>query len=320
MRIIYMGTPEFATAPLRALLNEGFDIVAVITAPDKPAGRGRKIQQSAVKQFAEENLDCPILQPENLKDPLFSESLIAFNADLFIVVAFRMLPEVIWSVPRLGTFNLHASLLPQYRGAAPINHAIMNGENETGVTTFLIDQKIDTGRILFQEKVEIKSDDDAGSLHDKLMESGAKLVVHTANIINSGSIDPIDQNSFSLPDKQLQKAPKIFKDDCKIDWSKSINTVNNFIRGLSPFPTAFSVLQLTDKQPVTCKIFKGDVIKEKHELTPGTIKSDKKTYMHVALHDGFYNISSLQLAGKKRMSVGDFLRGFQDDIESCVFI
>ena len=315
-----MGTPEFAIAPLSALIKEGFDIVAVITAPDKPAGRGRKIQQSAVKQFAEEKLDCPILQPENLKAPLFAESLIPLNADLFIVVAFRMLPEVIWSIPKLGTFNLHASLLPQYRGAAPINHAIINGENETGVTTFLIDQKIDTGRILFQEKVKIKSDDDAGSLHDKLMESGAKLVAHTANIINSGSIDPIDQNSFSLPDKQLKKAPKIFKDDCKIDWSKSIDTVNNFIRGLSPFPTAFSALQLTDKQQTNCKIFRGDLIREKHELTPGTIKSDKKNYMHVAVRDGLYNITSLQLAGKKRMSVGDFLRGFQDDIESCVFI
>ncbi len=320
MRIIYMGTPEFATAPLLALINAGFDISAVITAPDKPAGRGRKIQQSAVKQFTLAHLECPVLQPENLKDPHFVESLRALNADLFIIVAFRMLPEVIWSVPRLGTFNLHASLLPQYRGAAPINHVLINGENETGVTTFLIDDKIDTGKILFQEKVIINSSDDAGSLHDKLMESGARLVVQTAKSINSGSADPVSQESFSLPENQLKKAPKIFKEDCRIDWSQSIDTVNNFIRGLSPFPTAFSELQLTNNQQIICKIFKGNMIREKHDLTPGTIKSDKKTFMHVATGEGFYGITSLQIAGKKRMSVEDFLHGFQDDIENCLFI
>ncbi len=319
IHIVYMGTPEFATAPLRALMDNGIHIAAVITAPDKPAGRGMNLRESAVKQFAQENLDCPIYQPENLKDQDFINELKTLNADLFIVVAFRMLPEVIWSLPKHGTFNLHASLLPQYRGAAPINHAIINGETETGVTTFLIDKKIDTGKILSHTKVKIEPGDDAGKLHDKLMYAGADLVVKTTNNVMSDSVSPLEQESFNIPEALLKKAPKIFKEDCRINWKMNLDTVTNLIRGLSPFPSAFSELISTEGKITVCKIFCGEPVEAKHELLPGTIKSDNKSFIEVAVKNGMYKITSLQLAGKKRMNVEDFLRGFQGDIESYSF-
>lgn len=319
IRIVYMGTPEFATAPLRALVDAGIHIVAVITAADKPAGRGMKLRKSAVKQYAAAHLDCPVLQPENLKDPSFIEEISNLQADLFIVVAFRMLPEVVWSIPRKGTFNLHASLLPQYRGAAPINHAIINGEKETGVSTFLIDKKIDTGQILYHTKVAIEEEDNAGTLHDKLMVSGAELVVKTALNIMSGKTEPVSQDSFNIPEDQLKKAPKIFKEDCRIHWDKDVEAVYNLIRGLSPFPAAFSELCRDDSESRICRIYSGRRIKEGHSLSSGSIKSDNKSFMHVAVKDGFYSISELQIAGKKRMRIEDFLRGFQSDIETYHF-
>lgn len=319
IRIIYMGTPEFATAPLRALVEAGMNIAAVITAPDKPAGRGMKLRESAVKQYASSHLNCPVLQPDNLKNPGFIEELESLKADLFIVVAFRMLPEVVWSIPPMGTFNLHASLLPQYRGAAPINHALINGETETGVSTFLIDNKIDTGQILYNLKVEIEAEDDAGVLHDKLMNAGAELVVKTAQSLMSGSAEPVPQDSFSIPEAQLKKAPKIFKEDCRINWEFELETINNLIRGLSPFPTAFSELRSAENERIICKVFSGNAIKKAHQLKPGAISSDNKTFIHVATKDGYFGIHTLQLAGKKRMGVEDFLRGFQGDIENYSF-
>jgi methionyl-tRNA formyltransferase len=319
IRIVYMGTPEFATAPLRALADEGMNITAVITTPDKPAGRGMKLRESAVKQFAASHLGCPIFQPENLKDPGFVDTLKSLNADLFIVVAFRMLPEVVWSIPKKGTFNLHASLLPQYRGAAPINHAIINGETETGVSTFLIDEKIDTGQILYNIIVNIESGDDAGTLHDKLMVSGAELVVKTAASIMSGSAEPVPQDTFKIPDDQLKKAPKIFKEDCRINWEMELDAIANLIRGLSPFPAAISELSSPEKEKIYCKVYSGKAKGEQHKHLPGAIISDNKSFLHVAVKDGFYSIDTLHIAGKKRMSVGDFLRGFQGDIEAYSF-
>lgn len=315
-----MGTPEFATAPLQALIDDGQEIAAVITAPDKPAGRGRKMQQSAIKTFASEKLSCPILQPENLKDPAFIEELRSLQANLFIVVAFRMLPEAVWSIPEHGTFNLHASLLPQYRGAAPINHAIINGESYTGVSTFLIDAKIDTGRILFQEKIGISDTDNAGSLHDKLMNAGADLVVRTAKSIALGEIEAISQEAFNIPDQQLKKAPKIFKEDCRIRWDEPVKDIYNMVRGLSPFPAAFTELKKPGEEGINCKIFNTIVHKGQSEGVPGSISSDGKSYIKVAAKGGSVSITSLQMAGKKRMNVMDFLRGFQDDIESYGFI
>lgn len=317
-RIVYMGTPEFALAPLKALIEDGLEIAAVITAPDKPAGRGRSMKESAVKTFARENLDCPILQPENLKDAGFLEDLKSVGANLFIVVAFRMLPEVVWSLPAYGTFNLHASLLPQYRGAAPINHAIINGETETGVSTFLIDAKIDTGRILLQEKIGIERNDNAGSLHDKLMTAGADLVVRTVNSVMKGELDAISQDSFNIPEHQLKKAPKIFKEDCRINWSNNTESIYNMIRGLSPFPAAFSELTKDGVQSVSCKLFSVS-IKDEVIGSPGSIHSDGKEYINVATADACISIDSLQMAGKKRMNVRDFLRGFQPDIETYRF-
>lgn len=319
IRVVYMGTPEFATAPLRALAEEGMNITAVITAPDRPAGRGMKIRESAVKLFASSQLNCPVLQPANLKDPQFIEELKSLDADLFIVVAFRMLPEVVWSIPEKGTFNLHASLLPQYRGAAPINHAIINGETETGVSTFLIDKKIDTGQILYNTKVDIEPGDDAGLLHDKLMKAGAELVVKTAASIMSGSAEPVAQESFNIPEDQLKTAAKIFKEDCRINWELNSKMIANLIRGLSPFPTAFTELCSSGSEDITCKVFKGSVKNVQHKHLPGTIISDNLTFIHVAVNDGYYSIETLQLAGKKRMSVEDFLRGFQGDIETYSF-
>jgi methionyl-tRNA formyltransferase len=343
IRIVFMGTPEFAVAPLKALIHAGVEISAVVTAPDKPAGRGKKLKGSAVKEFALSELNCPVLQPEKLKDPAFTEQLESFNAHLFIVVAFRMLPEAVWTIPEHGTVNLHASLLPQYRGAAPINWCLINGEEETGVTTFLIDHQIDTGRILLREKINIGRNENAGSLHDRMMTAGAQLIVATVNQVMEGKVEAVDQNAFDIPEEELKKAPRIFKDDCRIDWSKSRKEVHNLVRGLSPTPGAFTMLCCGDQEPVQLKIFETMPLEEtdeessndpdKKELEesggrdpkrnepnkrkPGTILSNQKSFMKVACNDGWLEVRSLQPAGRKRMAAADFIRGYQGDINNC---
>ncbi len=314
LRIIYMGTPDFAVAPLKELIENQYNVVAVVTAPDKPAGRGKKLRASAVKQFAEKH-NLNILQPEKLKDPGFNKQLQDLKPDLNIVVAFRMLPKQVWQLPKLGTFNLHASLLPQYRGAAPINWAIINGETKTGLTTFLIDDQIDTGQIILQEEMEIDYKDNVGSLHDKMMIKGAKLVLETVNLLAEGNFKPIPQNALIKDVSQLKAAPKIFKDDCKINWQQNGAKIYNFIRGLSPYPAAWTIFQnINGDKILSAKIFEAEYLNEKHEMLTGDIDSDKKTYLHIAVPDGFIAIKSIQLEGKKRLNIEDFLRGF--DIEN----
>lgn len=300
-----MGTPDFAVAPLAALLEAGCNVVGVVTNPDKPAGRGQRLLSSAVKKFAEVK-ELPILQPEKFRNPQFLEDLAMWQADLQIVVAFKMLPEMVWNMPRLGTINLHASLLPQYRGAAPINHAIINGESVTGITTFLLRREIDTGNILLQEEVKITPTDTAGSLHDKLMEKGAQLVVDTVKLVASGTYATIPQDESVV----LKSAPKIFKEDCRIDWKKEGKTVYNFIRGLSPYPAAWMVLQAENKS-VNLKIYDCVFESALHSQKSGEIFTDGKTYLKIAVKDGYISIQRLQQAGKKAMSIGDFLRGFR---------
>ncbi|MBN1597353.1 MAG: methionyl-tRNA formyltransferase [Bacteroidales bacterium] len=310
LRIVFMGTPEFAVASLDALLKSKHKIVGVITAADKPAGRGKKIMPSPVKEFALKNEISPILQPSNLKDQRFIEELKNLNADLQVVVAFRMLPEVVWSMPPKGTINLHASLLPNYRGAAPINRAIINGEKESGATTFFIEKEIDAGNIIDQIKVEITPDMLAGELHDILMESGAKLIVKTVNAIADGNHKSTPQSTVDL-NKPVHSAPKIFKEDCKIDWTKNGEPIHNFIRGLSPFPAAWTDLIIND-YPTTIKIFRSKFKSQNHTYPPGKLFSDGKTNLQIAVPDGFIKILILQQAGKKRMSTEEFLRGIQD--------
>ena len=310
LRIVFMGTPDFAVASLKALIENGYNVVGVITVPDKPAGRGKLLSESAVKKYAVNN-NLPVLQPEKLKNQEFIDELANLQADLQVVVAFRMLPEVVWAMPRLGTFNLHGSLLPQYRGAAPLNHAIINGETKTGVTTFLLNHEIDTGKILFKQETEIGENDTAGEIHDRLMEIGAKLVIETVDAIAEGNIQPVAQSEL-FADTTLLHAPKIFKEDCKIDWSKNTESVRNLIRGLSPYPTAWTVMvnDLT-KEEIQVKIFfamKSDLVKT---TTPGKIETDAKTFLNVACGDGWLQITDLQIAGKKRMKIEEFLRGFQ---------
>ncbi|WP_353183507.1 methionyl-tRNA formyltransferase [Parapedobacter lycopersici] len=305
LRIVFMGTPDFAVASLTALLDTAHRVVAVVTAPDKPAGRGQLLQQSAVKKYALER-QLPVLQPEKLRDPDFLNALRSFGADLQVVVAFRMLPEVVWNMPPRGTVNLHASLLPQYRGAAPINHAVMQGETESGVTTFLLQHEIDTGNILFAEKVAIGADDTAGILHDKLMTVGASLLVDTVDAIASGSTKPISQDS--LHDQPLKHAPKIFKDDCRINWQKPVAEVYNLIRGLSPYPAAFTTLG-----GKTLKLFKTRKVETTPSSAPGLYETDGKSFLKFACTDGYIDVLELQIEGKKRMSVGEFLRGFRID-------
>lgn len=302
MRIIFMGTPDFAVASLRALLDSGEDIVAVVTTPDKPAGRGQKIHQSAVKIFAEAN-NLPILQPEKLKSTEFIDMLRAFRADLQVVVAFRMLPEVVWNMPRLGTINVHASLLPQYRGAAPINHAIINGEKESGVTTFLLQHEIDTGNILLSERVAIDEKDNAGLLHDKLMRVGAVILIKTIEKLKSNTLRPIPQKDIA--ESRLKHAPKIFKEDCLINWNSDIQTIYNKIRGLSPYPTAFTYL---DKKVL--KIYEAEKEEISHEFQPGTYETDGKLYLKFYANNGSLSVKHLQIEGKKKMSIEEFLRGY----------
>ncbi|MEG1617189.1 MAG: methionyl-tRNA formyltransferase [Bacteroidales bacterium] len=310
LRIVYMGTPDFAVESLKALVEGGYNVVGVITMPDKPAGRGHKLQYSAVKEYAlSQNL--PLLQPEKLKDPEFIEALRAWNADLQIVVAFRMLPEVVWDMPRFGTFNLHASLLPQYRGAAPINWAVINGDKETGATTFFLTHEIDTGKIIQQEKIAIGADENVGSVHDRLMEMGGKLVTKTVDAILEGKVDAIDQSAFFKDESELKAAPKIFKDTCHIDWNKDVDSVYNLIRGMSPYPAAWSELIAPDGQATGVKIFESEKINEGHTLTPGSIRTDGKSNLDVAVIDGFIRIKSIQLAGKKRMDAQSLLNGYK---------
>lgn len=307
-RIVFMGTPDFAVESLKQLIENNFNIVCVITSPDKPAGRGRKLNQSAVKIYADEN-NLPILQPTNLKDEDFLKDLKNYDANLQIIVAFRMLPESVWSMPTLGSINLHGSLLPNYRGAAPINWAVINDEKKTGVTTFFLKHEIDTGDILFQEETEISSDDDAGTIHDKLMVIGAELLVKTSQAIIDENYKEIPQNSVT--DIEPKVAPKIFKDTCQINWSLPLDNVHNLIRGLSPYPTAWSTLKDNDNL-MNFKIFKADKESIIHNYTVGTILSDEKNYLKIALNDGLISILELQLSGKKRMKINEFLRGFKN--------
>ncbi|HET6228398.1 MAG TPA: methionyl-tRNA formyltransferase [Bacteroidia bacterium] len=309
MRIVFMGTPDFAVESLDILVQHNYNIVGVITAPDKPAGRGQQLQQSAVKQYAVAK-GLHILQPEKLKNPDFIKELQALKADLQIVVAFRMLPEVVWSMPRLGTFNLHGSLLPQYRGAAPINRAVMNGETETGVSTFFLQQEIDTGKIIFRETTSVGENETAGEVHDRLMKIGANLVLKTVRAIEQGSYPQVDQASLIDVSKGIKEAPKLFKEDCKVDWDQDMDAIHNQIRGLSPYPTAFTTLVTPAGQSYAVKLFISEKEKAAVNSPLKTIVTDGKTYLKIPVNGGFLHLKELQLAGKKRMNVPDFLRGF----------
>lgn len=300
MRIVFMGTPDFAVPSLKILVENGFDVVGVITAPDKPKGRGRKLAGSPVKEYAvSQNLE--VLQPTNLKSEDFLNQLRALNADLQVVVAFRMLPEVVWQMPPLGTFNLHASLLPQYRGAAPINWAIINGEKETGVTTFFLKHEIDTGDLLFQEKEEIKPDDTAGSLYERLMFKGAELVLTTVRYIEKGDVTPQQQDTHGV----LKAAPKIFREDCEIDWKKDGESIINFIRGMAPYPGAWTTLE-----GKIFKIYKGSLESVAEDKSPGSITTDNKRELVIHTADGAVRVEEVQMEGKKRMTTEELLRGF----------
>ena len=300
LRIVFMGTPEFAVASLDALVSSGYNVVGVITAPDKAAGRGMKMNESAVKKYAMEK-NLKILQPEKLKNPAFIEELKSLNANLQVVVAFRMLPEVVWNMPEYGTINVHGSLLPQYRGAAPINWAIINGEKETGVTTFKLQHEIDTGNILLQAIIPITENETAGELHDDMKEVGAQLLVKTLQQLETGELNEVPQASIA---GEIKHAPKIFTETCKIDWSKSIDEIHNLVRGLSPFPGAFTTLNGKN-----FKIYKSSKETTAHNNSVGEILTDNKTYIKFACPGGFIKVEDLQLEGKKRMNVQDFLRG-----------
>jgi methionyl-tRNA formyltransferase len=315
MKIIFMGTPDFAVESLRILVENKYNIVAVITAPDKPVGRGQKLGMSPVKEYLLENaLNIPILQPEKLKNPDFLTELRSYQADLQIVVAFRMLPEVVWMMPKLGTFNLHGSLLPQYRGAAPINWAIMNGETETGVTTFFLKQEIDTGSVIFQETEPISLTDNVGDVYNRLMHKGARLVLKTVKAIESGVYPQEPQDETG----EIHHAPKIFKETCQIDWNQPVKKVHDFIRGLSPYPVAWTMLN--DK---TCRIYEAKTVSDEWSVgtpttgtesaqpTVGSYTTDDKKYLHFQCTDGILSIENLQLEGKKRMGIEEFLRGYR---------
>jgi len=309
LRIVYMGTPDFAVEALRCLVEGGYNVVGVITMPDKPAGRGHKIQFSPVKQYALEH-NLPLLQPEKLKDGEFLDALRAWKADLQIVVAFRMLPEVVWNMPRLGTFNLHASLLPQYRGAAPINWAVINGDTETGITTFFLKHEIDTGEVIQQVRVPIADTDDVGIVHDKLMTLGGRLVVETVEAILNGTVKRVPQEEMAVAG-ELRPAPKIFKETCRIDWNQPVKRVYDFVRGLSPYPAAWTELVQPGGETVVVKIFETEKVETPHSLAPGTLRTDGKTYIRVAAADDFVGIRALQLPGKKRLKTDELLRGFR---------
>jgi methionyl-tRNA formyltransferase len=309
LRIVYMGTPEFAVEPLKVLVQGGYHVVAVVTMPDKPAGRGMKLRFSPVKEYALAQ-NIPFLQPEKLKDPAFLEDLKAFNADLQIVVAFRMLPEVVWAMPPMGTFNLHASLLPQYRGAAPINWAVINGEKETGVTTFFLQHDIDTGDLLLQEKIAIGPDECVGSVHDRLMELGGRMVSKTVDAILNGSVSARPQNTVISDGQDLKPAPKLFKENTRIDWTGRCVQIHDFIRGLSPFPSAWSELQTKKGEVLNVKVFEAGYVLVSHNLAPGMLVTDGKKELKVAVNDGFIVLKRFQIAGRKALATDEFLRGF----------
>jgi len=305
LRIVYMGTPEFAVAPLEEIIKSGYEVVGVVTTPDKPAGRGQKMAESSVKKYALSH-DLPLFQPVKMKDPEFVSQLQKLNPDVIVIVAFRLLPKEVWSLPKLGTFNLHASLLPQYRGASPINFAIINGDKVSGVTTFFIDDKIDTGEILLQAKTEINDSDDAGILHDKLKILGKHLVVKTLDGLAEGILKP--QKQILKEDVEYKYAPKIFKNDCQIRWEEPLEKIHNLIRGLSPYPTAFTHLLINGESKIL-KIYKGHYKIEKHILEIGTVIIEGKKILKIAASDGFYFLNEVQLEGKKRMRISDFING-----------
>lgn len=311
LRIVYMGTPDFAVESLRALVAGGYQVVGVVTMPDKPVGRHASVlQASPVKEYAV-SVGLPVLQPEKLKDETFLDALRALNADLQIVVAFRMLPEVVWNMPRLGTFNLHASLLPQYRGAAPINWAVINGDTETGATTFFLTHEIDTGKIIRQKKLPIPDTADVGTVHDGLMTMGAGLVLETVDLLLAGSTDAIPQEAFYKDVSELRSAPKIFKDTCRINWQQPAKKIYDFIRGLSPYPAAWTEVVSPEGVHTVLKIYQSEKRLALHDLPVGTICTDGKNEVAVAVVDGYLRLLSVQLAGKKRLPIAEFLNGFK---------
>jgi len=313
IRIVFMGTPDFAVASLAALLDHGYDVCAVVTAPDRPAGRGQKIRTSPVKNLAESK-NIPLLQPAKLKDPAFIQELKDLDATLFVVVAFRMLPEEVWSMPSLGAFNLHASLLPQYRGAAPINRTIMNGEKLGGVSTFFLRHAIDTGNIIFREETTIDSHETAGEYHDRLNGIGASLVIRTVEAIQEGEVKTINQNELIRKGETLKTAPKIFKEDCRINWEWDAEKIYNLIRGLSPYPGAFTEIKTAAGKELYLKIFKAGIKHCQCSGLPGTLMTDHKTYLDICCKDACISLSELQQAGKKRMRVNDFLSGLDTSV------
>lgn len=304
-----MGTPEFAVPVLNAVLESGYCVAGVVTAPDRPSGRGRKLKPSPVKQYAIEN-NLTLFQPVKLKDVEFVNELKSLDADLFVVVAFRMLPKEVWSIPKLGTFNLHASLLPQYRGAAPINHAIINGEKTTGLTTFFIDEKIDTGKIVEQVQMKIEDDETFGNLHDRMMLAGAKLVLSTIGKVINSETKSIDQSALVLDDDILKPAPKLSREFCQINWESSMSDIFNFVRGLSPYPMSYSYLNNKVDELTLVKIASVEKISGSHKLDTGKIETDNKSFIRVAVQDGFIQINELQLTGKRRMKTKELLNGF----------
>lgn len=309
LRILFMGTPEFAVATLGSLLMNGFNVVGVVTAPDKPSGRGRKISKPPVKEFAQ--VSClPVFQPGNLKDPQFLREIRNLNPDVIIVVAFRKLPEAVWKIPPMGTINLHASLLPHYRGAAPINHAIINGEEKTGLTTFFINDQIDTGSILLRKEVQIFPNENAGDLEARLMKTGARLVIKTLEGLANNTLKPVPQSDLLKPGEIPRPAPKIFPADCIIDWQKENISIHNLIRGLAPDPCARSFFK-GKHGTIMFKIYESHPADEKHTLTPGEIVTDRKTFMKIACGKGLLLVYTIQTEGKKKMSISDFLRGFR---------
>lgn len=319
LRIVYMGTPDFAVESLKALVEGGYNVVGVVTMPDKPIGRhGSVLQASPVKQYAIEK-GLKVLQPVKLKDEAFVEELRSLNADLQIVVAFRMLPEVVWNMPRLGTFNLHASLLPQYRGAAPINWAVINGDTETGITTFFLQHEIDTGRVIQQVKVPISDTDNVGDVHDRLMMLGGQLVVETVDNIINGTVTSVEQDDMLAEGEDLRPAPKIFHDTCRIDWNgMNMKQIYDFIRGLSPYPAAWTELVNGDKV-LSVKIFEAEKIPaDSSQYSRGMILTDGKSEVKVAVDGGFLRVKTLQIAGKKKMQTEEFLRGYKF-VDDAVF-
>jgi methionyl-tRNA formyltransferase len=310
LKIIFLGTPEFAVSSLEILLKNNYEIAGVVTAPDQPSGRGLQLTQSAVKKFALQH-HLKIFQPVKLKDEQFLGEIKKLNADLFIVVAFRMMPKELWQMAPLGTFNLHASLLPQYRGAAPINRAIMNGEKQTGVTTFFLKHEVDTGNILLQEKVSIGENETAGELHDKLKIAGPELVLKTVKAIETNNYKEVSQTELLNENEQLKTAPKIFKDDCRINWNQNIEIIHNHIRGLSPYPAAFTEIISPDKQIYLVKIFKSEKEISATATSAGKLETDGKTFLKISGTNGFIKIPEIQLQGKKKLLAEEFLRGFK---------